>query len=505
MLGRTFRYIAFVSLFGVPLLLAPSAEVQSESCGSRSNNTYDKLLECVTVDGAAVHLEALQQIADAHNGNRASGTSGYDASAEYAVGVLTASGYNVSVQPFQFQTFLTLQPTLLERVSPPPAGSVASSTLQYSGSGDVTAPVSVPSGFPGGCSASDFAGFTPGHIALLMRTPNCFFSVKATNAFNAGAVGVIFYNDAPGTLEGTLGSNFSLNIPVVGVTAADGLALRSTPGLVMRIRTSTFRGTATSYNIIAETASGDPESVVMAGAHLDSVFTSPGVQDNGSGAAAILEVAKHIAKANLRNKVRFALWGAEEVGLAGSNAYLLSLPQAEQDKIVLYLNFDMIASPNHGFFIYDGDDSDAVGAGPGPEGSAQIERTFEAFYASRDIPVRGTDFTGRSDYGPFISLGIPSGGIFTGADGIKTVEETELWGGTAGIPYDPCYHKPCDTYANINITAMDTNIDAVAYAVLRFAMNTEDVNGTRPKGNFPIEAGVSITSSPDLQEHDAVY
>ena len=156
----------------------------------------------------------------------------------------------------------------------------------------------------------------------------------------------------------------------------------------------------------------------------------------------------------------------------------------EQAKIALYLNFDMIGSPNHVFFIYDGDDSDAVGAGPGPAGSAEIEKMFEAYFNIVGQPFKGTDFSGRSDYGPFIAVGIPSGGLFTGAEGIKTADEAATWGGTAGIAYDPCYHQACDTFANNNDHALDVNSDAVAFATLSYAMNTEEVNGQKGKGNF---------------------
>ena len=225
----------------------------------------------------------------------------------------------------------------------------------------------------------------------------------------------------------------------------------------------------------------------MAGAHLDSVQAGPGVQDNGSGSAAILETAVQMAKVKPFNTVRFAWWGAEESGLVGSTAYVNGLSQEEQDDITLYLNFDMIGSPNHVFFIYDGDDSDGVGAGPGPEGSAQIEALYESFYEGLGLPFKGTDFSGRSDYGPFIAVGIPAGGLFTGAEGVKTEEEAALWGGTAGDQYDPCYHLACDTFDNINLEAFDVNSDAVAFSVLQYAMNTEDVNGVRGKGNFKPE------------------
>jgi Zn-dependent M28 family amino/carboxypeptidase len=242
----------------------------------------------------------------------------------------------------------------------------------------------------------------------------------------------------------------------------------------------------TQYNVIAESRSGDPNNVVMVGAHLDSVQRGPGINDNGSGSAAILETALQMAKVKPRNKLRFAWWGGEESGLVGSTAYVAGLSQAERDRIALYLNFDMVGSPNHVFFVYDGDNSDNVGAPAGPAGSAQIEKAFENFYTERGIPFKGTDFSGRSDYGPFIALGvdIPSGGLFTGAEGVKTAEEAALFRGTAGVAYDACYHQACDTFANNNDYALDVNSDAVAYSTLFFSMNTESVNGQRGKGNF---------------------
>jgi len=478
--------IAIVAI-AFALLLTRTANANSQACANRVNNTHAKLLECITVEGVRKHQAAFQAIADANNGIRTSGTPGYDRSVDYVVAEMQAAGYNVTVQAFQFQTFISLSPSLLEQVAPPPIGPIVNNIMSYSGSGDVTAAVAAlpapPADPTPGCEATDFAGFPVGNIALISRGA-CTFALKATNAYNAGASGVIIYNNIAGVINGTLGNDFTLNIGVTSVTQAVGQTLAATPGLILRLKTDTFRGIATTYNVIAESRDGDPNNVIMAGAHLDSVNAGPGIQDNGSGSAAILEVAKQMAKVKPRNKVRFAWWGAEESGLVGSIYYVNNLTADELSKITLYLNFDMIGSPNHVFFIYDGDDSDGVGAGPGPSGSAQIEKVFETFYTQRGIPFKGTDFSGRSDYGPFIAQGIPSGGLFTGAEGIKTAQEAAIWGGVAGIAYDPCYHQACDNYANINLYALDVNSDAVGYAVLQYAMNTELVNGQRGKGNF---------------------
>jgi aminopeptidase S len=204
----------------------------------------------------------------------------------------------------------------------------------------------------------------------------------------------------------------------------------------------------------------------MIGAHLDSVTSGPGINDNGTGSAANLEVALAVARAGLQpdRHLRFGWWGAEELGLRGSTAYVNSLTAAQRTAITGYLNFDMVGSPNAGYFLYDGDNSDGVGSGPGPAGSAQIEKVLADYFASIGVPTRGTDFDGRSDYGPFIRAGIPAGGTFTGAEGRKTAAQVQLWGGTAGA-FDPCYHASCDTLTNVNDTALDRNSDAIAYAV----------------------------------------
>ena len=269
------------------------------------------------------------------------------------------------------------------------------------------------------------------------------------------------------------------------MTQVVGDQLAATGGLVVHVVTSTFRGPATTYNVVAETPTGNDANVVMAGAHLDSVNAGPGINDNGSGSAALLEVAEQLAKVKPVNTVRFAWWGAEESTLVGSSRYVAGLTDEERSRIALYLNFDMVGSPNPVFFVYDGDDSDAAGAGPGPSGSDRIEKTFEAFYAQRQVPFKGTDFSGRSDYGPFIAAGIPSGGLFTGAEAAKTAEEAAIWGGTAGQAYDPCYHQACDTVSNVDLHALDVNSDAMGFAILQYAMNTSDVNGIPCKDNFP--------------------
>ena len=493
--------LASVVLLG---LSHTAAQAGPESCGVRVNNTHSKLLECVTMDGVRAHQAALQAVADANGGTRLSGTPGYDQSVDYVVATLAEADYDVTVQAFQYSDFIQLGPSTLEQLSPVASTYVEDTdynVMTESEAGDVTASVTpvdlelgLGNGSTSGCEPADFAAFPAGHIALIQRGA-CAFGLKADNAAGAGATGVIIFNqgnteDRKDLINGTLGSDYSGGIPVQFATYARGEEWSMTSGLVLHMVVDVFRGEATSYNVIAQSKRGDPANVVMAGAHLDSVTAGPGIQDNGSGSAAILETAIQMAKVNPRNQVRFAWWGAEEAGLVGSTHYVQNLTEGEIDDIALYLNFDMIGSPNYVFFIYDGDDSDGIGAGPGPEGSAQIEALFESYYTSVGQSYKGTDFSGRSDYGPFIAAGIPAGGLFTGAEGIKTIDEVGVWGGTAGDQYDPCYHLACDTFDNINLRALEINADAVAHAILQYAMNTSAINDKRGKGNFKQTPGM---------------
>ena len=481
--SRVLATAGLLALIGTVMTATP-AVAAPPGCDNRNNNSVAKLVECTTVEGVREHLEAFQRIADANGGTRASGTPGYDASAAYVADVARRAGLRVTTQDFQFPFFRELAPAVLAQVAPDavtyPAAEVFTGT--YSGSGDVTGTVQAvdvqipPAPAPAstsGCEAADFAGFTAGNIALLQRG-TCDFAVKAQNAQAAGAVAAIVFNEGqPGRTDpfgGTLGAP-GITIPVVFTSFATGADLADPAGTTARVSTSTESAVRTTTNVFAETTRGRTDDVLVVGAHLDSVVAGPGINDNGSGSAAILEVASLLSKPRTEQTIRFAWWGAEELGLLGSEYYVANLPQAERDRITAYLNFDMVGSPNFARFIYDGDDSDAVGAGPGPEGSAAIEDVFQAFYTERGLAYEGTDFTGRSDYGPFIAAGvdIPSGGLFTGAEGVKTPLQATRYGGTAGVAYDENYHQAGDTIANINDEVLGQNADAIAYSTFTLA------------------------------------
>ena len=364
---------------------------------------------------------------------------------------------------------------------------------------DVVIPPTPAPSSTSGCEASDFAGFPAGNVALVQRG-TCTFRQKADNASAAGASAVVIFNEGqPGRTDlivGTLGSA-GVTIPVVGLSFADGAAIVGQLGsgsVTLHVVTSTESETRQTVNVLAETGKqSDPSNVVVVGAHLDSVLPGPGINDNGSGSATILEVARQITKFKTTNRIRFAFWGAEELGLVGSTRYVASLSNAQKDAIALHLNFDMVGSPNFVRFVYDGDNSafppGPGGAQPGPPGSGAIERVFTDYFASQNLASAPTPFNGRSDYGPFITTtspahpgGIPAGGLFTGAEGIKTAAEAGVYGGTAAVAYDHCYHQACDTYDNVSLTGLDQMSDAVAHAVITTADSPRPAAATAGAG-----------------------
>ncbi|MEU4075904.1 amidohydrolase [Streptomyces venezuelae] len=464
-----------------PLVLASPATAGQDPTAAPARDAAKlakKLVRETSAQDAYKHLQKFQAIADSAGGHRAAGSLGHDASAAYVYTQLKKAGYDVRYQKFDFE----YTETLAEKasvVSPAPR-TLDVKAMTYTKStpvGGITAALAaVPVDADGttGCEPGDFASGTfTGKIALIKRG-GCTFAIKQQNAAAAGAAAAVIYNNTAGALSGTLGDAASGKIPTGGLTQAEGeqLAADLAAGPVsLSLEIRQLQQIRSTNNVIAETRGGNAANTVMLGSHLDSVTAGPGINDNGSGSAGLLQTALELAKSKdkVRNKVRFAWWSAEENGLLGSEHYVKNLSSLDKNEIKLYLNFDMIASPNYGLFVYDGDDSDATGAGAGPAGSAQLERDITDFMDKRGVPHEGTDFTGRSDYGPFIEVGIPSGGTFTGAEGIKTAGQAAKFGGTAGVAYDVNYHAKGDDLKNINMSAFDVNIDVIANAVGTYA------------------------------------
>ena len=493
--GLVIAAVALTSLVSANTALA---QVPQSDCDERVNNTYKKVLECVRVSEVREHQAALQAIADANGGTREAGTAGYTASVDYVVDTLEAAGWIVSLDEFPF-TFIA-PPTL--RQLTPVAATYATGAYTGSGTGVVQGsviPVDInltpPRASTSGCEAADFAGLDwsgPSNIALIQRG-TCSFGIKAANAQAAGAEAVIIFNqgDTPlreGLIVGTLlPDGAAVTIPVVGASFADGAALAQ-PGSTAFIEVPPAESRP-QVNVIAELPGANNNNVVMAGAHLDSVRAGPGINDNGSGSAALLETAQQLAHLKPQNTLRFAWWGAEEAGLVGSTAYVNGLSGAEKDRIALYMNYDMVGSPNYIFMTQDADQSSFTAPVPIPPGSTAIEDLFESFYTLSNEPYDDAAFDARSDYQAFVRNGIPASGLFTGAEVPKTAEQQSIWGGTVGAQFDPCYHLACDTFANNNNHALSVNAKSIAFAALTYAYSTQSVNGVPGAvvpGNFTI-------------------
>jgi Zn-dependent M28 family amino/carboxypeptidase len=432
-----------------------------------------RLAQSVSGQSATTHLQALERIADANNGNRASGTPGYDASVEHVAGALRQAGYDVATPTFEARTFSVQAERLTVAGAAVPASALGFSPATPPAG--VTAPLAVlPQDPTPGCDPADFAPVPRGAVVLVQRGV-CPFGQKSQLAGAAGAAAVIVANTDDTPVEGTLGETPGV-IPTAVVSRTDAQRLTGRQGTPVSLLLATTIRQQSSRNVVAQTKTGDPARTVMAGAHLDSVPEGPGINDNGSGSAALLEIATKMgAFPPVGQAVRFAWWGSEEEGLIGSTRYVEGLSEADRRAVAVYLNFDMVGSPNPGYLAYDGDNSDNVGAGPGPAGSGVVERVLVDGLGAVGIRAEGTDFDGRSDYGPFIAAGIPSGGLFTGAEEVKTPEQARLWGGTAGRPYDPCYHQRCDRLSNVDQAAFDKNLDAMATGIGRFAVSLDGI------------------------------
>src|SRR5690554_3602426 len=352
--NRKLRQVAIVTGVGLAASLGLSAGVAPAFAGNGPGHGHghghdrgidtSELREAVTAENINAHLEAFQATADANDGNRAAGTAGHVASAEYVEQQLQSVGYKTERQPFSYDQFV-LNSSSFEQVAPTPTTYVDQTdyaVMSYSGVGDVSGTV-VPVDInlegdrasTSGCEAEDFAGFTEGNIALLQRG-SCDFRVKVDNAAAAGAVGAVVFNqgnevegdDRFGIVFGTLASP-QAEIPAVGATFALGESLAGTDATV-RIQVDADIRTIETFNVLADTKGKDKHTVVV-GAHLDSVAEGPGINDNASGSAAILETAIQMAKSKdkPRNQVRFAFWSGEEDGLVGSDYYVSQLSERD--------------------------------------------------------------------------------------------------------------------------------------------------------------------------------
>jgi len=421
----------------------------------------------LNVNNILAHLNQLDLIAQGNNGNRAAGSSGYQASLGYILSQLANTQLVVRMQDFTFTGFAIIGTPVFSKNQPDSRDYVYGvdfRVMSGSGSGVLnTQPVhNVPNV---GCDVNDYSSFPSGSIAVVKRGI-CSFTIKANLARGAGASAIIIVNNAGSSFSGSIDTI----LPAYGVSAAVGLDLTNSARVSIDVRT--LKETLVTSNIIADTPNAQTQNVIVVGSHLDSVPAGAGINDNGSGSATNLELALTFDKClpNAVNKIRFAWWGGEELGLLGSQFYVNDLVNnnpGELAKIALNLNFDMIGSPNFFYGIYNGS-----GAAEGIRNRCvQIQRQFEAAIGNMGEPYDLTPFSGRSDYGPFIENGVAAGGLFSGAEEIKDAAGRSKYKGLANTPYDPCYHAYCDSFENINAQGI-TVLATAAYQVTEYFANT---------------------------------
>lgn len=361
------------------------------------------------------HLAALQRIADTHDGERAAGTQGYAASVEYVARVLRHAGWRVRLQDVPMAGWRERSPATL---------SVDGTALEpirdfrvpsYSAAGQVDGALRA---VDDGCQAADFEALVPGEVAFT-GAGTCFLWRKTVNARKAGASALV----AQTSTSGRGVASATLAVPRLGlpvVLMSKDVPARDGDRVLLSVEAATTRGQ--TQNVIAEIGPAHGR-VTMAGAHLDSVPNGPGINDNGSGVATLLEVARTFGP-RPPGRVRLAFWGAEEEGLIGSRRYVRGLSEAERRTIAVYLNLDMVGSPNAVPAVYS-------------DGDRRLGRLLRRLHPG---PERGALTGNRSDHAAFESAGIPVNGLYTGANEP----------GPGGRQRDPCYHLPCDTLANVN-------------------------------------------------------
>jgi Zn-dependent M28 family amino/carboxypeptidase len=402
-------------------------------------------------------LEALQAVADANGGVRTAGTPGYEASVDRVAAELRDIGFAVETPTVEFTGFRELPGGILEVGGETFAGPDELHALIYSPGGDIRGPVEILEN--SGCDPEDFAGVPEGAVALT-TLGGCF---RRDQAINAGAAGVAallvgYPGRGPGEIfRPTLIDPGGIEIPVVSVTDAAVEALTGAVGDDVHLVVETEREPATLRNVIAQL--GDGPSIVMIGAHLDSVLDGPGINDNGSGVAAVLEIARGMAASGVPDgwALRVGLWGGEEFGTIGSRAYTREIG----DEVAAYLNLDMAGSVNGATLVYDEPE-----AAPGSE---RITEAFEAWLSGRGEESHRADLGGSSDHFGFREAGIPTGGLFAGAS--ESGSASQPSGGTDGEAMDPCYHLACDDIDNVDVA----RVALFAEATLAVALELMDV------------------------------
>jgi Zn-dependent M28 family amino/carboxypeptidase len=442
-----------------------------------------ELASKVTIDGVYAHLHKLSDIATANKNSRAESTPGYDASVDYVAGMLRDKGFDV--QTPEFERVAIQQPgkptlTVAGRSFPVDQASLLVNTA----AGGLSA-ITLRPAKPAGCAAADYGSVDVKGALAVVDDAGCSVVDKQNVAAAKGAAGLLVVSEPGpnGPVAGlfTPGYYQELKSPVAVIGKDVDAQLRRSSASV-KLTLDVTAVLVKSRNVLAQTKTGDQHRVVVAGAHLDSPQRSPGLNDDGTGVAAVLETALQLGGSpQVTNAVRFAFWGAEEVGLAGSTKYVQGLGRDGVKDIALYLDFDSIGSSNAGFFTYDGDQSGApnpnLPAASVPAGSAGIERTLAGYLNLAGVRPADMPLGRASDYSAFLLAGIPIGGLTAGTNQRKSEVQARLWGGRAGLPFDPNYRTRLDDIDNVDRRALSITAPAVAFAVGTYAHSTDGANG----------------------------
>ncbi|KAF3986356.1 hypothetical protein FT663_04001 [Candidozyma haemuli var. vulneris] len=458
----------------------------------------EKLQASISADALRERAEKLYSIAQKSekkygHPTRVIGSPGHWATIAYIKHELgkLSDYYTVDVQKFEAIDGRVNSVSLLIDGDKPKSLSALQLTPPTPGKAPINANLVLAENY--GCDVSDFPKKLTKDNIVLVERGECAFGDKSINAGKAGAAGLIIYDkDTP--LHGTLGEPTGKEVPTVSISKKDAQQyidkLKKNPKhkFETTLYVDSYVKKIKTLNVVAETIKGDHENVVSLGAHSDSVAEGPGINDDGSGTISLLEVAKQLTKYKVNNAVRFAWWAAEEEGLLGSYAYAQALTPEENQKIRLFMDYDMMASPNYEYEVYDANNKDH------PNGSGDLKDLYIKWYKEQGLNYTLIEFDGRSDYVGFIDAGIPAGGIATGAEKVKTKKGQEQFGGEAGKWFDPCYHQLCDDLSNPDYDAWLVNTKLIAHSVATYAKSFEGFP-ERETGNVTVESVGKISDS----------
>ncbi|KAJ6786344.1 hypothetical protein PWT90_04734 [Aphanocladium album] len=462
-----------IALAATTLVAAVHGAAQTPLKDSKPHVSSQKLQDTVTLGNLTKRANDLYELAklsepEYNHPTRVIGSKGHEGTLNYIKDTVNSLGkyYTVTTQDFPVTTSILHQKKLTVDEAEAKNVRVLANSPPTKDRKPVSGPLVLVAN--NGCEPSDFPASAKDAVALIRRG-DCAFGQKSANAGKTGAVAAIIYNPVEEDFGGTLGAHSPDHVATFGVrigAAQPWLDKLNAGGhLAATVLVDVETVTINTTNVIAQTRGGDQDNCLVLGGHSDSVAAGPGINDDGSGSLSVLEVAVQLARFQVRNCVRFAWWAAEEEGLLGSTFYANSLSAEENLKVRVFVDLDMLASPNYIYAVYNSSN------GANPAGSGELRDLTTAWYASQGLNFTYNEFDGRSDYVGFIRNGIPAGGWSTGAEGVKTTEEVAQFGGRAGEWYDKNYHMIGDDVSNLDLEAWEVNTRLIAHIVGTYALS----------------------------------